>query len=136
LSSPFLASLAAFWYGSIPRSEPRRNVVGLPSSILTSQVALLQDGSPSALAAALLALLRKVVSKRSLSMIQRMSARAVAASVPGLAGSHFHALDAVLESLGSTTAYLRRPLDSPSVMRRGRRGSGKDTRPTPGTARG
>src|SRR3990172_11811050 len=118
MSSPVLASLAAFWYGSIPRSEPRRNLAGLPSSMLTSQVALLQDGSPSALAAALLALLRKVASKRSLSMIQRMSARAVAASVPGLAGSHFHALAAVLDSRGSTTAYLRRPPGNPSVMRR------------------
>src|SRR3990172_6540970 len=118
MSSPVLASLAAFWYGSIPRSEPRRNFAGLPSSMLTSPAGLLQAGSPSALAAALLALLRKVVSKRSLSMIQRMSPRAVAASVPGLAGSHFHALDAVLESLGSTTAYLRRPLDSPSAIRR------------------
>src|SRR3972149_6066867 len=122
MSSPVLASLAAFWYGGMPRSEPRRNLAGLPSSMLTSQGALLPDGSPSALAAALLALLRKVVSKRSLSMIQRMSARAVAASVPGLAGSHFHAFDAVLESRGATTAYLRRPLDSPSVMRRARRG--------------
>src|SRR3990172_2748142 len=113
MSSPVLASLAAFWYGSIPRSEPRRNVAGLPSSILTSQVALLQDGSPSVLAAPLLALLRKVASKRSLSIIQRISARAVAASVPGLAGSHFHAFDAVLESLWSTTAYFIPPLYNP-----------------------
>src|SRR3990170_7486848 len=55
-------------------------------------------------------------------MTHRTSASAVAASVPGLPGSHFHALAAVLESLGSTTAYLRRPLDNPSVMRRARRG--------------
>src|SRR3972149_2759579 len=55
-------------------------------------------------------------------MTHRISARAVAASVPGLPGIHFQALAAVLESLGSTTAYLRRPVESPSVMRRARRG--------------
>src|SRR3972149_10984720 len=106
MSSPVLASLAAFWYGSIPRSEPRRNLAGLPSSILTSQAALLQEGSPSAFAAPLLALPRKVASKRSLSMIQRMSARAVAASVPGLAGSHFPAFAPALHRRGAPTRGL------------------------------
>src|SRR3989304_5863137 len=56
MSSPVLASLAVFWYAGNPRSEPRRNLPGSPSSpILTSHVALDHDGSSAAAAAGLFA---------------------------------------------------------------------------------
>jgi len=49
-------------------------------------------------------------------MIQLIIASARAPSDPGRAGSHFHALAAVFESRGSTTAIFRRPSTSPSVI--------------------
>src|SRR3990172_9151207 len=123
MSSPVLASLAVFWYAGNPRSEPRRNLPGSPSSaILTSHVALDHDGSSAAAAAALLAAPRNFASNVPFSMTKRIRARATAASEPGMFGSHFHAFAAVRDIRGSTTTYFRRALASPSVMRRARRG--------------
>ena len=54
-------------------------------------------------------------------MIQRVMAKAMAASVPGMMGSHFHAFDAVFDMRGSTTAYFSVPSLIPRVMREARR---------------
>src|SRR3972149_19223 len=94
-------------FSESPISLARRNAPGAPSfSSLTSQVALVQVGSPSALAAALLALARNLASKRPLSRTQRIRRRASAPSVPGLLGTQRQALDAVLGERGATTAIL------------------------------
>jgi len=45
----------------------------------------------------------------ALPVIPDISANAIAPSVPGLMGIHFHALDAVLLKRGSTTAILSLP---------------------------
>jgi len=50
-------------------------------------------------------------------MIQRIIPSGSAASMLGWIGTHFHAFAAVWERRGSTTAILRRPSASPSVMR-------------------
>src|SRR3989337_329754 len=103
-------------FSESPISLARRKAPGAPSfSSFTSQAALVQVGSPSALAAALLALARNRASKRPLSRTQRIRARARAPSVPGLLGSQRQAFAAVLEKRGAPTAILTRPEVSRSV---------------------
>src|SRR3989338_1301394 len=98
--------LLVFLAFSIPISEARRNSPGFSSLILTNQQALVQFGSLSIFAAALLALARYFKSYFPFSMSQRIIAKARAASLPGFMGSHFQALAAALESRWSATAIL------------------------------